>query len=220
MYCGQRISQAQNGTDRGVCLLVAGHQGCHGSGMCPRCGVKLTKNNASSYQWARKSGYCQKCKNETSRQHANRVPMNTQSLGKYHVFPCGCSGILPPSVRQSNMLAIGGGGSSFHCRVSVIITASQRGARIGKFTPIPLDTPHIHVRELMRQPNCERCGEPLVWELGKRTTPHLHHNHKTGEIYGFTHPVCNPQALEREIDKLRAIILARRRRNENGRLPK
>jgi len=40
--------------------------------------------------------------------------------------------------------------------------------------------------------------------MGK--TPHLHHDHETGEIFGFTHPVCNPHALQDEIDELRKQV--------------
>jgi hypothetical protein len=59
---------------------------------------------------------------------------------------------------------------------------------------------------MMEEPNCERCGEALKWEFGVGKTPHLHHNHETGEIYGFTHPVCNPQAMEQEIERLRTNL--------------
>jgi hypothetical protein len=59
---------------------------------------------------------------------------------------------------------------------------------------------------MMAEPNCERCGEPLVWEFGLGKTPHLHHNHETGEPIGFTHPVCNPRAMEDEIDRLKAVV--------------
>jgi hypothetical protein len=71
---------------------------------------------------------------------------------------------------------------------------------------MPADTPHAEIRKLMEEPNCERCGEPLSWEFGAGKTPHLHHNHITGEIYGFTHPVCNAEALEKEIDRLRELL--------------
>jgi hypothetical protein len=59
---------------------------------------------------------------------------------------------------------------------------------------------------MMAEPNCERCGEPLVWEFGLGKTPHLHHNRETGEPIGFTHPVCNPRAMEDEIDRLKAVV--------------
>jgi hypothetical protein len=53
---------------------------------------------------------------------------------------------------------------------------------------------------------CWRCKQPLEWAFTVGKTPHLHHNHKTGEIYGFTHPRCNPNALEHEIDELKQRI--------------
>lgn len=36
---------------------------------------------------------------------------------------------------------------------------------------------------------CIGCGGKLNWKEGK--TPSLHHNHKTGEVYGFCHSNCN-----------------------------
>ena len=60
----------------------------------------------------------------------------------------------------------------------------------------------------MEEKLCWRCRKPMHWEnLGKGKTPHLHHNHETGEIYGFTHSRCNPSALEEEIRELRKEII-------------
>jgi hypothetical protein len=58
----------------------------------------------------------------------------------------------------------------------------------------------------MAEPDCERCGQPLTWEFGVGKTPHLHHSHTTGQPLGFTHPHCNPQAMEDEIDRQRDEI--------------
>jgi hypothetical protein len=36
------------------------------------------------------------------------------------------------------------------------------------------------------------CGQKLKWcTNGKFTNPHLHHNHETGEVYGFVTSQCN-----------------------------
>jgi len=72
--------------------------------------------------------------------------------------------------------------------------------------PIDLKTPHSLIRELMKAELCWRCKRPLKWTLGMGKTPHLHHSHTSGEIFGFTHPHCNPLALEHEIDELRQRI--------------
>ena len=37
---------------------------------------------------------------------------------------------------------------------------------------------------------CEGCKGPLNWS-GARHNPHLHHNHETGEVYGYAHGRCN-----------------------------
>jgi hypothetical protein len=55
----------------------------------------------------------------------------------------------------------------------------------------------------MRVKECWRCRQPLEWVFGRGKTPHLHHDHETGEVHGFTHPSCNPKALLHEIDDLR-----------------
>lgn len=130
--------------------------------------------------------------------------INYQQANTQHIFPCGCSGRLP--VRKcSNKLAIWLG-LGWRCRVSVILLGSQKGAMRGEYAPVLAALPHEIIRRMMDAPNCERCGKPLNWEFGFGKTPHLHHNHKTGAPLGFTHPICNPHALENEIDKLRDEI--------------
>jgi len=65
------------------------------------------------------------------------------------------------------------------------------------------NTPHQNIRKMMEEPNCWRCGQPLNWDkLGMGKTPHLHHNHITGELYGFTHAACNVHAKEEAFDRL------------------
>jgi hypothetical protein len=59
---------------------------------------------------------------------------------------------------------------------------------------------------MMEASVCERCKKPLLWDTNAKKLPHLHHNHETGEIYGFTHPRCNLRALEDEIEHLRKEI--------------
>jgi len=66
----------------------------------------------------------------------------------------------------------------------------------------------------MKAKECWRCKKPLAWIFGRGKTPHLHHNHNHipntgeiyGEIYGFTHSRCNPNALEQENDELRERV--------------
>ncbi len=38
---------------------------------------------------------------------------------------------------------------------------------------------------------CDGCGQKLIWDKVNTKNPHLHHNHKTGEVYGFVTPQCN-----------------------------
>lgn len=135
-------------------------------------------------------------------------------LGQYHKFPCGCDGILPENFEEpnkfarikANKLARIINKRHFGCRVSYILLQSQLDAKKGKYAPIPLDTPHSVIRKMMEEPNCERCNEPLDWIFGRGKTPHLHHNHSTGEVYGFVHSHCNHHAVDKEIQRLKSLI--------------
>jgi len=133
-------------------------------------------------------------------------PQNYQILGKYQTFHCGCVVLLPSCHGVSDKFTRHHRHNSrpgFWCRVSNIIDASRNAARKHGYKPIPANTPHSVIHKMMEEPNCERCGLPLIWQFGIGKTPHLHHNHETGEIYGFTHPVCNPHAMQQEIERLK-----------------
>jgi hypothetical protein len=92
--------------------------------------------------------------------------------------------------------------------VASILYGSQVSAKRDGNEPIPLNTPHSVIRNLMDETDCERCGELLDWSavaIAGAKAPHLHHNHFTGEPHGFTHPKCNPLAMEREIEKFHSL---------------
>jgi hypothetical protein len=59
-------------------------------------------------------------------------------------------------------------------------------ARRGGYVP-----PRITAEELLKLKNesliCVGCEDPLDWD----NYPHLHHDHRTGEVLGFCHPMCN-----------------------------
>lgn len=205
--CDKPLPKARNGTNRGLCNQNRHHTGKCGNQTCTLCGVKLDEDNTPSTQiyHGRRSGWCRPCNSNVKRIAKGSPPENYQNQGQAHTFGvCGCSGILPIE-SQSNKFAKGSGGG-FGCRVSHILCASRNDARKRQYSPINPNIPHAAIRRLMDEPNCERCGEPLKWEFGVGKTPHLHHNHETGEPIGFTHPVCNPRAMENEIDRLRAEI--------------
>lgn len=207
--CGEPMPRAKNGADRGSCTRPYGHGfNQHGSGTCTDCGVVLTTKNSKASVATKGSGKCRVCLTKWAQERRGMKPRNYQKPGSTHTFPCGCSGVLPERPEDANKFATRATGTgAFGCRAASIIYGSQASARRDGNKPIPLDTPHSVIRKLMNEPNCERCGEPLVWNFapGKKA-PHLHHNHDTGEIYGFTHPVCNPRALEREIARLRGQV--------------
>lgn len=124
---------------------------------------------------------------------------------KRYVFVCGCSGILPKE-GESNKFARWGHGRVWVCRVAKMMTMSKRDAKVGKkYVPADSQVPHSVIRKLMKIKLCWYCRRPLKWILEAGKTPHLHHNHETGEIHGFTHSFCNPRALYKEIDRLKRL---------------
>jgi len=200
--CGKPIGLAKNGVDRGVCNRPAGHKGRnHGNGTCNMCGEKLTSKNASPSVVKYGSGTCRICITENNRNEHGHNAMNRQTPGKLHTFPCGCSGTLPKQGESSAFVVWFS--PSYSCRVSRILRSSAREAREGGHVSINQDTPHSVIRQMMLNTECTVCGEKLDWtRLGYGKTPHLDHDHATGTILGFTHPKCNPLALQIRVRKL------------------
>jgi len=194
--CGKTLALSRDGVSRGKCTRPAGHTCNHMNGICNMCGVapRLVKKSI-----------CYTCLEKWRRQRYGQKPLNYQIPGNTHKFPCGCSGKLPKENEESNnkfvRLARKDG---WYCRVARILSEST--SKKGLYKPIDKNTPHFVIRKLMEDKDCWRCRKPLKWVFGAGQTPHLHHNHITGEIYGFTHPRCNPNSLEHEVDELRQRI--------------
>ncbi|MFZ0885778.1 MAG: hypothetical protein WAN14_20415 [Candidatus Acidiferrales bacterium] len=205
--CGKPMPKAKNGADRGFCTRFYPHTSSHGNNTCCRCGVQINAKNSSPGVAKHRSGWCRICTRDYQRNVVGKKPMNWQKPQSSHTFPCGCSGILPKRGSSNKFAIYANSASVFACRLNRILFSSQDTARNGKYKPIPKSTPHSVIRKMMDNPNCVRCHRPLSWDvLGLGKTPHLHHNHNTGEIYGFTHVECNPQALEQEINRLKNYI--------------
>lgn len=129
-----------------------------------------------------------------------------QKPGKHHVFPCGCAGRLPKHRGESNLFAKSTQNHltrSWVCRLIQIFNSSKHAAK-GRY--VPIKATHAEIRKLMKKSRCWLCKSTLIWNLGRGRTPHLHHDHETGKVYGFTHSVCNPRALQNEIVKLRKML--------------
>jgi hypothetical protein len=141
--------------------------------------------------------------------------------GQLWTFKCGHSGILPPrgesnkAVLWWNSRSSSSGGNHV-CRPCQLVQDRRRkkrtsalfgltwakrllvsqkaAARHGKYTP-----PNISAAQIVELKNtpwltCCICqtGKELKWVKSARlTNPHLHHNHDTGEVYGFAHALCN-----------------------------
>lgn len=200
--CRKPAKRAKNGKSRGRCLRGKGHRGCHyGRPSCLFCAKSLPR--------AKK--LCLPCHAAQMRSRRGDKPQNYQVLRRHHTFQCGCSGRLPSRYGVSNKFARAVSRRKrlgFLCRVSVILNTSVDAAQKFNHCPMDRNTPHALIRAMMEKPNCVRCCKPLIWIFKNKQTPHLHHSHSTGEIYGFTHPRCNTQALEDEVDRLRAILFA------------
>jgi hypothetical protein len=213
--CRKPIGVAKNGTDRGLCNREAGHgKARHSNGTCPRCGVKLTTDNCSSLKTSIRlgwnSGTCKPCAAHRRLERLGVKARRLQAPGKWWVFPCGCAGFLPKD-KCSNKLACssgerGGKRESCVCRIRRILGQSVYTAKRGNYKPMDQNTPHSVIRELMNNNICVLRGEKLTWIFENGKTPHLHHDHETGKIIGFTHPVCNPLALQNRIFELEAEV--------------
>ena len=171
---------------------------------CPKCSTSLTPATAFP-SVIRKGGFCRQCHTVRARLKGGFRELNRQRPGASHTFTCGCTGVLPEK-RQYNIFAVWTG-HAFSCRVARILSQSRNDGRKRGYVPIDPNTPHWAIRKMMQAPICERFGEALFWDdLRIGSTPHLHHSHTTGEAYGFTHPHCNPHAMEREIERLKEEI--------------
>jgi hypothetical protein len=166
--------------------------------------------------------YCQKPWNETRGRYPRQAcckdcyinheypkrghpPRHKQKPNIVHCFPkCGCCGLLPNS-GQANQFVIWQH-NKWICRVSSILKGIRFESQYKGYAPIDSRIPHSVIRKMMTEPNCVLCHQPLAWKVGRGKTPHLHHNHQTGAIYGFTHHRCNPNALEQEVDRLKERI--------------
>ena len=179
---------------------------------CCRCKTPLTSNSAFPSTVARGTGPCRLCHNkraEQLRRSRGLSPKRSQRPSQTYAFPCGCQGLLPANRGENNKFAWSSPSRrEWICRVYSILNTSLHLAKVRNYEPIDPNTPHSVIRALMDESLCERCRQPLKWEFGKGKTPHLHHNHETGEIYGFTHSQCNPKAMELEIDRLRKLVAA------------
>jgi hypothetical protein len=111
--------------------------------------------------------------------------------------------------------------------VTQIINRSQRQVRRTGDKPISKNTPHSTIRTMMENPNCIACGQPLKWGFGRGKTPPLHHSHKTGAPWGFTHMRCNVefgtegyQILREENARLIALVahLQHKLRRQSGKI--
>jgi hypothetical protein len=202
--CGKPIRKAKNGADRGVCMRKPEHNGHCSSRTCLYCGIQFTKGNSVS------NGFCKDCNREQSRdwkrKHLGYQPMNRQTPGEFHTFPCGCSGVLPQERGTSNQFAIKVLKQGWACRVTAVLGGIRKQSERDGYKPIDLNTPHSVIRKMMQEKNCALCGEPLKWELGRGKTPHLHHDHDTGQPIGFSHHRCNPRALESRVRELETEV--------------
>lgn len=169
---------------------------------CLRCKSKFTELNASLSVLHKKYGYCRQCIREKS--GANKV--NRQVPKSFHRFPCKCSGILPKRGDSNKFAYSHAVQHVFGCRVTSILSRSQKSANRYGYKPINSDTSHLVIRKMMQENSCVVCHNPLKWAFGRGKTPHLHHDHETGEIYGFTHANCNPIALQKRIFELEAEV--------------
>lgn len=70
------------------------------------------------------------------------------------------------------------------------LTNQREQAKRGRYIPAAITAPEIV--ELRRNAvSCPLCLQPLEWDKKDASAPHLHHDHRTGKVYGYTHGNCN-----------------------------
>lgn len=197
--CGKELKLAvDTQVYRGLCNKKRGHCSLCANDTCYRCGSL----NVEFLPTGRKRKMCLRCDKIRRRKGFKRSKWK-KVVGNFYTFGCGCSGILP-YLREGNKFACWHNGSgSFTCRVHSIILGIRGGARRGNYKALDSNISHEKIREMMEIPECILCNGSLNWETGRGITPHLHHDHLTGEPLGFAHPVCHVAVMQKEIFRLK-----------------
>lgn len=141
-----------------------------------------------------------------------------QVANQPHTFRCGHSGTLP-AFGQSNEFAKARSTKTtppeayeagWKCRIcwnakksqqlqergawwaKMILRDQGRAAKKRNWTP-PNISPEELIKLQRRSRWCSVCGDELDWTIkkGHLEQPHLRHDHKSGEVYGFAHCKCN-----------------------------
>ncbi len=213
------MPKSQTGNiDRGVCTREKRHSGRCGNGTCPGCGITLTSENATPSTVSHGSGRCLTCsawRYHKTRKRKGSNPQTYQIADSPFTFSCGCSGVLP-HLGKSNLLAkaMSRTRDEWACRVATILKASRFNGEKQGYKSIDPNTPHSVIRTLMNEENCALCRKPLEWKFGAGLTPHLHHDHASGEIFGFAHVKCNPKAEAKEILRLKSEVKKLQQENQ------
>ena len=179
---------------RGWCTRPRNHAGPHHNEKCSHCGLN-PRNENHPYLCSS----CQKEKSANRRRLQGKPLARRKNFGQIYVFPCGCSGTLP-NRGESTQFVTWNRFTGFACRARVIIQSSKGSAKQYGYKHI--DASHSVIRSLMVNSDCIQCGQPLSWSFQMGKTPHLHHNHETGQPIGFAHLRCNVYEMQQEIHRL------------------
>jgi len=139
----------------------------------------------------------------------------SQHPGEEFLFSCGHKGVLPELgigndfaiwSKQPNRLR----GGSWYCRACQvaqvrgagssglrgwakhILLTLRRVAKIHGYTEAKIAIDELVSLRLGSLYCSDGCGQKLKWCIdGSFRNPHLHHDHKTGQVYGFITMNCN-----------------------------
>jgi hypothetical protein len=139
-----------------------------------------------------------------------------QSPGKKYCFPCGHAGIFPELgfnndfVRWRKHSRPHSHGGYWVCKVcgynyrhgtgltgmsgwaKSLISTSRKEAQLDGYQMAKITPEELAVLRKNAAYCADGCGQKLKWCTdGSFRNPHLHHNHKTGEVYGFVTKYCN-----------------------------
>lgn len=90
-----------------------------------------------------------------------------------------------------------------------VISTSKRKARKHKHQSASITPEQLVSLRVSSTHCCDGCGKKLDWfAVGTTRKPHLHHDHKTGKVHGFSAPWCNRSEgfIRRDLEEMKDSV--------------
>lgn len=161
-------------TNKHTCRKCKGSQVCKHGNIQAKC-VKCKGRGVCEHKKLRY--ICIKCKGKGICKHNKH---------KGHCRKCNVKNYCKHSKHRTHCILC----SPLSAAVARLCVSKADARRCG-FAP-PNISPEGLVSLVRSSKRCFGCDGLLDWDNKEsRRRPHLHHNHLTGEVHGFCHPICN-----------------------------